>query len=114
MKFLYILCIFLLMGCQVNSTSTSPTPIPDDNLISKVQTQLKDSDFKSIECNSTTCNVHTIVLKEGMGILSDNSYLGKEVYLVEFIDYESKSILNNLIIYVSIDNEEIIGYGYID
>lgn len=46
-------------------------------------------------------------------IISDKSYIGKEVYI---IDFQTKSLRmpNNIIVYASMDNNKIIGYGIVD
>lgn len=48
-----------------------------------------------------------------MGNIMDKSYIGKEVYLVDF-PTQSKSIPNNMVVYLSIDNNKLLGYGYVD
>ena len=45
-----------------------------------------------------------------MGIINDKSYIGKEVYL---IDFPTKSISVPIIVYASLDDYKIIGYGYV-
>ena len=54
-----------------------------------------------------------ITLISTMGIINDNTYIGKEVYL---IDFPTKSIAmpNNMIVYASLDNYKVIGYGYVE
>lgn len=54
-----------------------------------------------------------ITLSERMGIINDKSYIGKEVYLVDF-PAESKSTPNNMIFYISKDTHKLIGAGYVD
>ena len=46
-------------------------------------------------------------------IINDKSYIGKEVYM---IDFQTKSLRmpNNIIVYASMDNNKIIGYGIVD
>jgi len=54
-----------------------------------------------------------IILKEGMGNINDKSYIGKEVYVIDFLT-TSKSLPNNIIVYIGMDNYNLIGYGYLD
>ncbi len=54
-----------------------------------------------------------ITLREGMGNISDKSYIGKEVYLIDF-PTKSKSKPNNIIVYIAMDSYKLLGYGYLD
>ena len=48
-----------------------------------------------------------------MGIINDKSYVGKEVYLVDF-PTKSISMPNNTIFIVSKDTHKLIGAGYVE
>lgn len=68
----------------------------------------------SMEGNWQDGKLSRITLYRDAGIIiNDKSYIGKEVY---FIDFKTKSlrIPNNIIVYVSMDNNKIIGYGIVD
>ena len=54
-----------------------------------------------------------ITLHEGMGKINNISYIGKEVYLIDF-PIKSNSMPTNMIVYLSMDNHKLIGYGYVD
>lgn len=105
-----------LVGCSNAPTSTTPSssPLTELTIFDKVQQQLDDSVYKTIQCDDNSCKLDSIVLTKEMGRIIDTSYYDKEVYLVEIIDLESKTVPNNIVIYVSKDNEKIIGYGYLD
>lgn len=51
--------------------------------------------------------------KNMMSHVDDQSYEGKEVYLIDF-PTKSKSIPNNMIIYADIKTFDYIGYGLVD
>lgn len=73
-----------------------------------------DSNYKEIIAGSwQDSKLSTVTLREGMGIISSKSYIGKEVYLVDF-QTNSKSKPNNIIVYLDMDNCKLIGYGYVD
>lgn len=54
-----------------------------------------------------------ITLREGMGNINDKSYIGQEVYLIDF-STKNKSLPNNMIVYIEMHNYKLIGYGYVD
>jgi hypothetical protein len=54
-----------------------------------------------------------MILTESMGIINDKSYIGKEVYLVDF-QTKSISIPNNMIVYASLYDYKIVGYGIVE
>ena len=73
------------------------------------QLDLKDLDF--IRDGST---LKKTLLGEGMGIdLRDKSYIGKEVYIIEFTTTR-RAVPNNLIVYASLDDYKVVGYGLVD
>lgn len=53
------------------------------------------------------------ILQERMGGIIDKSYIGKEVYSIEF-KTKGNAIPNNMIVFFSIDNIKFIGYGLVD
>lgn len=75
--------------------------------------QLTQNDRKRIAGTWKDGKLSKVTLKEGMGSISDKSYIGKEVYL---IDFPTKSISkpNNMIVYLGADSNKLIGYGYVD
>lgn len=75
--------------------------------------QLTPKDKERVEGNWQASKSSKITLTENMGNLNDKSYIGKEVYL---IDFQTKSIPapNNIIVYASLDEYKVIGYGYLD
>ncbi len=75
--------------------------------------QLNSNDKERIGANLKDSKLSKITLKENMGNINDKAYIGKKVYLIDF-PTQSKSVPNNIIVYLSIDNNKLIGYGYVD
>lgn len=57
--------------------------------------------------------VSKVILKETMGEISDKSYIGKEVYLIEF-PVKNGGTQNSVIVYLNLDTYRLIGYIYTD
>lgn len=57
--------------------------------------------------------ISKITLEDGMGIINDKSYVGKQVYL---IDFPTKNEIkpNIITVFADMDNYKIIGYGFVD
>ena len=74
--------------------------------------QLTPEDKERVQGNWQSSKSNKIILTESMGNINDKSYIGKEVYL---IDFKTKSIsISNMIVFASLDNYIIVGYGYVD
>lgn len=78
-----------------------------------VWNQLDLKDKERINGNWQDAKLNKILLNESMGIINNKLYIGKEVYIIDF-QTKGNSIPNNMIVYSSIDEHKIIGYGYID
>ena len=115
-----IISLGLIIGCgAVKDTKTIVNK-------EKPSTTVKEQDIREVAYNQLTSNdkaritgtwkdskLYKITLKEGMGIITEKSYLGKEVYLVDF-PTKDLGVQSNMIVYLSIDNKKLLGYGYID
>ncbi|GFZ33732.1 hypothetical protein CSC2_42580 [Clostridium zeae] len=55
-----------------------------------------------------------VKLSLNMVMFSDESYIGKEVYLVDFPGKDKTMLHNNIIVFISMDNYKFIGYGLVD
>ena len=81
------------------------------DVMEKVWNQLNVKDIEFIKEDST---IRKIVLNDKPGTrISDSNYMGKEVYIIDFLT-TMKSIPNNRIVYASMDDYKIIGYGLVD
>ncbi|GFP75429.1 hypothetical protein [Clostridium fungisolvens] len=94
-------------GTQTNSSKTS------DDIRKLAFEQLTSESKERINGTWQDSKLSTITLNENMGIINDKSYIGKEVYLVDF-PTNSRSMPNNMIFYVSKDAHKLIGVGYLD
>lgn len=116
-----ILLASLLIACSAQNVSNPTTTGGDKNSSSKISTDLRQIAFEQLPSVSKgrikgtwqDAKLSIITLREDMGIINDKSYIGKEVYIVDF-PTESKSKPNNMIFYMSMDNHKLIGTGYVD
>lgn len=120
---LFIISVVLTLGLfTACSRSKEINTITNE----KVSTITKEQDIREIAFNQLTSKdkerisgtwkdskLSKIILNESMGILSDKSYVGKEVYTV---DFPTKDISDphNMIVFLGMDNSKLIGYGYVD
>lgn len=127
----FILSIALLLGC----TACSNERVLSNNNGEKVVKSSKEQkgkidekgDVREIVWNQLSAEqkewiagtwkagkVSKITLnKNMMSHVEDQSYEGKEVYLIDF-PTKSKSIPNNMIIYAEINTFDYIGYGLVE
>lgn len=49
-----------------------------------------------------------------MGNISDKSYIEKEVYVINFTIKDKNTKPNNRIVYATLDENKVIGYGYVE
>jgi hypothetical protein len=75
--------------------------------------QLTSKDKERVEGNWQASKSNRIILTETMGNINDKSYIGKEVYLIDF-KTKSISVPNNMIVFASLNDYKIIGGGYAD
>ena len=75
--------------------------------------QLTSKDKQRVSETWKGSKLSKITLHEGMGKINNISYIGKEVYLIDF-PIKSNSMPTNMIVYLSMDNHKLIGYGYVD
>lgn len=99
-------------GSWIPKLDTNIQRISDEDIIKSTFEQLPLEYQKDIP-NFKNAQVEKIILNEEIGRIIDKSYIGKEVYLVDFIT-NSECTPNNVVIYVSIDKIKLIGYGYMD
>jgi hypothetical protein len=129
LKKLLIMCsvcslLFSLVGCinkidnplvkqsQLNRPLVKETQTPED-IRQLAYEQLTSESKEEIKGTWRDGNLSTVTLNEQMGIIDDKSYIGKEVYLVDFTT-KRKGIPNNVIYYISKDTHKLIGVGFVD
>ena len=114
-----VLSLLLFTACSITKepdTKTNNEPI---------STTSKEQDIREIAFNQLTVNdkdrisgawndskLSKITLKEGMGNINDKSYIGKEVYLIDFATKDT-IMPNNMIVYLTKDSKKLLGYGYV-
>lgn len=118
---IFSLILFIgLIACSNKKESNSITVKEQSNII------VKERDVREIVWNQLTSKnkdrvkgswrygkLSKITLNENMGIINDKSYIGKEVYVIDF-PTKNISMPNNMIVFASSDNYKIIGYGYVE
>jgi len=115
-----VLSLWLFTAC---SSPKEANIITNKEPISKT---VKEQDIRELTYNQLTSKdkqraletwkdskLSKITLHEGMGKINNISYIGKEVYLIDF-PIKSNSMPTNMIVYLSMDNHKLIGYGYVD
>jgi len=100
-------------GGLENSPEGARTDDSEKDIRQTAYDQLATKDKERIAGSWEDSKVSEIILKESMGSIHDKSYIGKKVYLVDF-PVKSEPSTNNMIVYLGMDNNKIIGYGYVD
>jgi hypothetical protein len=113
--FIIVLVFFIgLLSTSSSIKKESVSVIVNEQDIREIAfNQLSSKDKDRVLRSWENSKVSKITLKENMGNINDNSYIGKEVYLID-IPTQSISIPNNMIVYVSMDNHKLLGYGYVE
>jgi hypothetical protein len=112
---LIILSVFLIIvmfGCgSPNQTNMAQTKELDVREI--VYNKLTSSKKEQIKGTWKDSKLSKIVLNGNPGVLYDQSFWGKEVYLVDFTTKKVR-IPNNMTVYASTEDYKIIGYGVLE
>ena len=101
---------------KLNSTTKNQSAsktTKEKNIREIAYNQLTAEDKERIAGTWQNSKCSKITLREGMGNINDKSYIGQEVYLIDF-PTKSKSLPNNMIVYIGMHNYKLIGYGYVD
>ncbi|MDD7796157.1 hypothetical protein [Clostridium sp. 'White wine YQ'] len=115
-----VIFLVLLVGCSSTKNSSnianenqSNTAANSQDIRETAYNQLPSRDKEKINGTWKDSRLTKITLNEGMGIISDKSYIGKEVYLVDF-PIKTKAIPNNMVVYLSTDTNKFLGYGLVE
>lgn len=113
-KTILIILLFFSVGLMAACSSNKELNTIDDK--EPISINVKKQDAREMAYNQLNSNnkekiagswqdrkLSTVTLREGMGIISSKSYIGKEVYLVDF-QTNAKSKPNNMIVYLDMDN----------
>lgn len=125
MKKINLLIISSVLSLGLFTACSSPKEV---NIITNkepISTTVKEQDIREVAYNQLTSKdkerlletwkdskLSKITLHESMGRINNSSYIGKEVYL---IDFQTKGgVQSNMVVYLGMDNNKLIGYGYTD
>ena len=100
-------------GGQENSLESAHANDSQKDVRETAYDQLAAKDKERIAGTWEDSTVTEITLHENMGSIQDKSYIGKKVYFVDF-PIKSEPSTNNMTVYLGMDNNKIIGYGYVD
>jgi len=126
MKKINLRIISLVISLGLFTACSSPKEV--NIIINKepISTTVKEQDIRELAYNQLTLEdkervsetwkdskLSKITLHERMGRINNISYIGKVVYIIDF-PTKSNSMPSNMIVYLAIDNNKLIGYGYVD
>jgi hypothetical protein len=115
-----ILLPFVLNGCQQQaSNNTKELNVKEENrnetqsldVREAVWNQLTKKEKEHIVGIWKDASVQKIALRETMGNIKDKTFIGKEVYLVDFPSNDNPS-LGGVGVYADIKTHRVIGFGY--
>lgn len=115
-----VISLVLITGCSavkntnvISNKEQANFTVKEQDIRELAYNQLTSGNKERIAGTWKDSKLSKITLREGMGNITDKSYMGKEVYLVDF-PTESNSIPNNMIVYLSIDSNKLLGYGFVE
>lgn len=115
-----VISLVLITGCSavkntnvISNKEQADFTVKEQDIRELAYNQLTSDDKERIAGTWKDSKLSKITLREGMGNITDKSYMRKEVYLVDF-PIKSNSIPNNMIVYLSIDSNKLLGYGFVD
>lgn len=115
-----VISLVLITGCSavkntnvISNKEQANFTVKEQDIRELAYNQLTSGNKERIARTWKDSKLSKITLREGMGNITDKSYMGKEVYLVDF-PTESNSIPNNMIVYLSIDSNKLLGYGFVE
>lgn len=125
MQNINLLIISSVLSLGLFTACSSPKEVDIIPNKEPISSTVKEQDIREVAYNQLTSKdkervletwkdskLSKITLHEGMGRINNISYIGKEVYL---IDFPAKGgVQSNIIVYLGMDNNKLIGYGYVD
>ena len=99
-------------GAWIEEDTNENVTIDDDNIREAIFNNLSDKEKKRVK-DYKSATIYKEVLEKGMGVINDESYIGKEVYAADF-ETTALRVPNNISVFATMDKFKIIGYGYID
>jgi hypothetical protein len=117
---LSFIIFFLLCGCQqqvLKDGSEQKVKEPKSNITPPLDVreaawnQLTEKEKEHIAGSWKDASVQKITLRESMGQIEDKTFIGREVYIVDYPSEDSPS-LGGIGVFVDIKSHRIIGFGY--
>lgn len=75
---------------------------------------LPENEKTNLDKDMSKANINTVVLKDDMGVILQDRYIGEEVYVIDFPGKDKSALPNNKIVFANKQVCEVVGYGYID
>lgn len=108
-----------LVGCTKNPTEVKNTISNEieektktsDGIIEFVYNQLYRDLQDSISFDLKESNINKTILDDGVGEILDKSYVGKEVYSIEFPKKDKRAELMGKVVYASVNDKKVVGYA---
>jgi hypothetical protein len=76
--------------------------------------KLSEEDKAKLDKDISKASIDTTILKEDIAVILDEKYIDEDVYVIDFIGKDKKTLPNNKIVYANKPFCEIVSYGYID
>lgn len=101
-----------LVGCYKDNQQVKKEATPNE-IIEIIYNQLSKEEKETIDFDLEKTKINKSILKEGIGDIYDKSYIGKEVYNIEFTLKAKNVKPNNRIVFATLGDYKVIGYGYV-
>lgn len=105
-----VLLIGLLRCSNQKQITNSKSQTEKIDVREAVWNQLTPKEKKQVRTWQDS-KIEKVFLDEGSAIFCDKSYIGKEVYLIEFKVTDKTAPQSILVKYASMDNHKLIGFG---
>jgi hypothetical protein len=118
--YLSFILFFVLCSCQqqvLNDKEEQKMKEPKSNITQALDVreavwdQLTEKEKEHIVGTWKDASVQKITLRESMGRIKDKTFIGREVYIVDYPSEDSPS-LGGIGVYADIKSHRIIGFGY--
>lgn len=103
----------LIEGKQQNVKEAKTEELKALDVRKAVWNQLTEKEKVHIVGTWKDAGVRKITLRETMGNIKDKTFIGKEVYLVDFPSNDNPT-LGGVVVYADIESQRVIGFGYRD
>lgn len=107
---------------EIVSSASLEQPDQATDLRETAYSQLPEEKRSIVSPDWHKAQIDTVVLNQSMGYDIDSGYIDRQVYVIDFpCNYSGKDLIDfpgeyggNILVYVSIDHEQIVGYGLTD